>query len=133
MKNPPAVRETLVDSWAGKVPWRRKWQPAPLFLPGESQAQRSLAGYICGVTNRQGCVVYTDDGMKCGGGVLKKEKRDGVEEEGGEIQSRGEDWAPTAAFEAAYLPRASECRCPGGGRGLHLTANKRVSVPQHRT
>ena len=25
--------------------WRRKWQPTPVFLPGESQGQRSLAGY----------------------------------------------------------------------------------------
>ena len=28
----------------GKIPWRRKWQPAPVFLPGESHGQRSLAG-----------------------------------------------------------------------------------------
>ena len=28
-----------------KIPWRRKWQPTPLFLPGESHGQRSLAGY----------------------------------------------------------------------------------------
>ena len=26
-------------------PWRRKWQPIPVFLPGESHGQRSLAGY----------------------------------------------------------------------------------------
>ena len=26
-------------------PWRRKWQPTPVFLPGESHGQRSLAGY----------------------------------------------------------------------------------------
>ena len=29
---------------AGKIPWRRKWQPTPVFLPGESHGQRSLAG-----------------------------------------------------------------------------------------
>ena len=29
----------------GKIPWRRKWQPTPVFLPGESRGQRSLAGY----------------------------------------------------------------------------------------
>ena len=28
-----------------KIPWRRKWQPTPVFLPGESHGQRSLAGY----------------------------------------------------------------------------------------
>ena len=33
------------DLWVGKIPWRRKWQPTPVFLPGESHGQRSLAGY----------------------------------------------------------------------------------------
>ena len=33
------------DPWDGKIPWRRKWQPAPVFLPGESHGQRSLACY----------------------------------------------------------------------------------------
>ena len=33
------------DSWVGKIPWRRKWQPTPVFLPGVSHGQRSLAGY----------------------------------------------------------------------------------------
>ena len=28
----------------GRFPWRRKWQPTPVFLPGESHGQRSLAG-----------------------------------------------------------------------------------------
>ena len=31
--------------WVGKIPWRRKWQPTPVFLPGESHRQRSLVGY----------------------------------------------------------------------------------------
>ena len=29
----------------GKIPWRRAQQPTPVFLPGESHGQRSLAGY----------------------------------------------------------------------------------------
>ena len=33
------------DPWVGKIPWRRPWQPSPVFLPGESHGQRSLAGY----------------------------------------------------------------------------------------
>ena len=33
------------DPWVGKIPWRRAWQPSPVFLPGESHRQRSLAGY----------------------------------------------------------------------------------------
>ena len=32
-------------SWDGKIPWRRKWQPTPVFLPGESHGQKSLVGY----------------------------------------------------------------------------------------
>ena len=33
------------DPWVGKIPWRRKWQPTPVFFPGEFHGQRSLAGY----------------------------------------------------------------------------------------
>ena len=33
------------DPWVGKIRWRRKWQPTPVFLPGESHGQRSLVGY----------------------------------------------------------------------------------------
>ena len=33
------------NPWVGKIPWRRKWQPTPVCLPGESHGQRSLAGY----------------------------------------------------------------------------------------
>ena len=47
-KNLPAMQEThemwvqLLDT---KIPWRRAWQPTPIFLPGESHGQRSLVGY----------------------------------------------------------------------------------------
>ena len=33
------------DPWIRKMPWRRKWQPIPIFLPGESYGQSSQAGY----------------------------------------------------------------------------------------
>ena len=33
------------NPWVGKVPWRKKWQPTPGFLPGKPPRQRSLAGY----------------------------------------------------------------------------------------
>ena len=32
------------DPWVGKIPWRRVWQPTPIFLPGESHGQKSLEG-----------------------------------------------------------------------------------------
>ena len=37
-------RRHRFDPWVRKIPWRRKWQPTPVFLPGESHGQRSLAG-----------------------------------------------------------------------------------------
>ena len=41
VKNLLAMQET----WVGKIPWRRKWQPTPVFPPGEFYGQRSLVGY----------------------------------------------------------------------------------------
>ena len=37
-------------TWVRKISWRRAWQPTPVFLPGESHGQRSLAG-----TTQQHC------------------------------------------------------------------------------
>ena len=34
-----------IDPWAGKIPWRRAWQPTAVFLPGEFHGQRNLGGY----------------------------------------------------------------------------------------
>ena len=63
VKNLPANAEDIRDSgsnsgfgrslgggcgnppWVGKIPWRRAWQPTPVFLPEESHGQRSLVGY----------------------------------------------------------------------------------------
>ena len=33
------------NPWVGKIPWSRKWQPTPVFLPGEPHGQRNLAGF----------------------------------------------------------------------------------------
>ena len=45
VKNPPALWEIQSSPRVGKIPWRREWQPTPVFLPGEFHGQRSLAGY----------------------------------------------------------------------------------------
>ena len=37
------MQEMQVPSLGQKIPWRREWQPSPVFLPGESHGQRSLA------------------------------------------------------------------------------------------
>ena len=38
------------NPWARKIPWRRKWQPTPVFLPGESHRQRAWWAYSHRVT-----------------------------------------------------------------------------------
>ena len=49
VKNSPAsvgdAGDTGLIPGSEKIPWRRKWQPTPVFLPGKSHGQRSLAGY----------------------------------------------------------------------------------------
>ena len=40
-----SCRRWRFDPWIRKIPWRRKWQPTPVFLLGESHGQRSLTGY----------------------------------------------------------------------------------------
>ena len=41
------------DPWVGKIPWKRAWQPIPVFLPGESHGQRSLAATVHRVSKSQ--------------------------------------------------------------------------------
>ena len=38
-------RRLRFSPWGGKIPWRTKWQPTPIFLPGQFHGQRSLVGY----------------------------------------------------------------------------------------
>jgi len=48
VKNLPAIagdRRRCLNPWVGNIPWRRKWQPIPVFLPGKLHGQRSMAGY----------------------------------------------------------------------------------------
>ena len=39
------LKRLRFNPWVEKIPWRRAWQSAPVFLPGKSHGQRSLAGY----------------------------------------------------------------------------------------
>ena len=45
VKNLPTMQETQVQSLGQEDPLEEAWQPTPVFLPGESHGQRSLAGY----------------------------------------------------------------------------------------
>ena len=46
VKNPPAgsgdAKKCGFHPWVGKIPWSRKWQPTPVFLPGKFLGQKSL-------------------------------------------------------------------------------------------
>ena len=42
---PSQCRRCGFDPWVGKIPWRRKWHPTPVFLPRKSHGQRSLVGW----------------------------------------------------------------------------------------
>ena len=46
VKNLPAMQDTWVHPWVGKITQRRAWPPTPVFLPGEPHGQRSVAGHV---------------------------------------------------------------------------------------
>ena len=45
LKNLTAIEETQVQPLSWEDPWRKEWQPTPVFLPGKSHGQRTLVGY----------------------------------------------------------------------------------------
>ena len=59
-------RRPRFNPWVGRIPWRRKWQPTPVFLPGKSHGQRSLAGYSPWGCQRAGHALLTEPAyMQC--------------------------------------------------------------------
>ena len=55
VNNPPAIQETACNTVdPGSIPWRRKWQPTPVFLPRKSHGLRSMSGYSPWGRNRVG-------------------------------------------------------------------------------
>ena len=56
------------DHWVRKIPWRRKWQPTPVFLPRESHGQRSLVGYSpwgCKESDMTEATLHTCRKLRC--------------------------------------------------------------------
>ena len=53
VKNPSAMKETWVRSLGREDPWRRKWQPTPVFSRGKSNGQRSLGATVHGIKKSQ--------------------------------------------------------------------------------
>ena len=54
VKNPPAMQETQVQSLGfGKIPWRRVWQPTPVFLLENSMDRGAWWAIVDGITKSQ--------------------------------------------------------------------------------
>ena len=47
------------NPWVGKIPWRRKWQPTAVLLPGKFHGLRSLVGCIHGVTKELDMLLFS--------------------------------------------------------------------------
>jgi len=50
VNNMPAMQETQIQSLGQEDPWRKKWQPTPLFLPGDSMDKGTWQATVHGVT-----------------------------------------------------------------------------------
>ena len=66
------------NPWAGKIPWRRTWQPTPVFLPGESHGQGSLVGYSPWGHKELGMAESTSHTCTCLYGTIKLITTDGI-------------------------------------------------------
>ena len=56
----------MFDPWVGKIPWRRKWQPTPVFLSGKSHGQTSMEGYSSWDCKRVGHDLVTEQQQQQG-------------------------------------------------------------------
>ena len=67
VKNLPAMQEMqicVLDSWVRKIPWRRKWSPTPVFLPGESMDRGAWWATVHGVTKESGTTEQLNNKMR---------------------------------------------------------------------
>ena len=64
VKNPSAMQdmwqELRFDPWVRKIPWKRKWQPTSVFLPGKSHGQKGLVDYSLWGRKRAGHNLATE-------------------------------------------------------------------------
>ena len=79
------------DPWVGKSPWRRAWQPTPVFLPGESHGQRSLEGYSPRGHKELDTTEVTLHACTCSSEVLEW------------------DWSPPLDHSSVVSPQALAC------------------------
>ena len=74
-------RKHWFSPWVGKIPWRRKRQPTPIFLPGKFYGQRSLVDYSHGVKKSQtGLSMHAGTKEK---GAHRPSREEGLQREAG--------------------------------------------------
>ena len=104
------------NPWVGKIHWRRKWQPTPVFLLGESHVQRSLAGYSpwgrkeLDVTeaNQHACVIKQAGYLSCCLALCFLSSQVRVEKNRVEIPSSSH----TEDFSHSVMVQLLKCRSP---------------------
>ena len=127
VKNPPAMQEMQFDPWVGKIPWRRAWQPTPVFLPGESHGQRSLVSYSpCGCKESDTTEYLSQIGTSSwnsrvrGRHVLLSEHL---------VKHRPSTYPPRAWEYLAYLPLGHSHARPRLGCGQRVLGSPPPSIP----
>ena len=111
--------------WVGKIPWRRARQPTPVFLPGKSHGQRSLAGYSPWCCKRVGDDLVTEQQQVNRGKHVFGSRETG----GGGGAGGGGDHQPTlppTACKAATPRFTLECVC------IHWETDPWMPQPESR-
>ena len=140
VNNPPTDAADAGDTGlVGKISWRRKWQYTPVFLPGKSHGERSLAGY-----RPWGCKELNMTEHACSG---KLRTHTGIkidlDESGEGAEQRKGQQSPGRFLDAVQVSTHNSFLCRGGQAqhtlgcsstsgmacNLHLTCSCRTRIP----
>ena len=96
---------------SGLFPWRRKWQPSPVFLPGESHGQRSLVGYSPG-------------------GCQESDTTEHPLDQTWSWTKGNQDFWPRGSVEGPQLPGAGETHTVGSRKAVRIRASHSLALLQ---
>ena len=120
VKNPPAKQETGLNPWFRMIPWRREWQPTPIFLPGEFSQTEEPGGLQPMGSQRVGHVLATEQQRQLIRSFLSFFLRN--------PRTFGLDSLP--AHPSGGWSAVDSPVCPGiGGGGCRLGAGEKPSSP----
>ena len=110
------------NPWVEKIPWTGAWQPTPVFLPGESHGQRSLADYSPWGCKESDTSEVTEHARVCLDEQDTARRREAVSTaEVKAVPGRGPCWTPWAlSWAGGWVGGWSRCRerRKQGERGL---------------